>query len=1113
MLKSKFWKNELFIASLVCLLIISTNCAIYRNLQPTGDYTIINKEKQKDICTFRIVKLPEPNKPSLIVEYGKYPSYLEKRKVREWGEAKTSYAAAWLALAIGGIVYAINGWDEYEYQKDEKGDTTTFYGKRVGGIVIGIFGLAGAYVDLTENWKPASKYILKNYLLEDKNNFQSISNARFLVSAISISKQWQLNTDSNGQIEINIAEIADLVKDGSSLSINFESNDEIKYTHTVRVASAFFSDLKKYYASIRPPDLSTKLTFDDATSWKPNQIIDGAEKAFLVATIENRGEGKALDVKLNIANTNPMITLKSELNIGTIEPGKKIEERIPIFAAKEIADGKATFTANTKEQRGYDAKPFQLNLNVRHLDKPALSFTSFRLNDGATGMASGNNNNIAESDETVEVIAFVKNNGVGPALNTLLELSDTAMGVQLKQIKADLETIAPGETKQGKVVFYIPRTFAGKELKLNFAAQDMLGASILIQSYLLPIKSRAPLLAIEHRILSSDGVQVNQVSNGSDYLLEIKPRNDGSITANNIVINVTANTGVQLNETTRSIAQIAAGSSSGALVFPFSLPRAFANNELNFNTRLNQNEFDPVNNSITVPMVMRKPRLTLQTSFTNSRGEALIKQGDYAELNIAIQNTGDLDAENVAVNLNLNDPGIDFREPEKNLGRIPAGVTMPHKFKFYVKNSARVGSVMSTLQITQKDGFPATDKTLTLQIAEAGALVVTVPGQDDVINQPSARTAVAGRLNEKPRVKVKPRGVSESNQTFNSSIKIDIYISDDKPLLARDPEIYVNNKLQSKETLERGIGMEERSQAVGDRELNLVRSVQLAEGNNRIEVRFMDSDNESDADYVEVEYRTSRSDVYALIVGVSEYAAPKEKIDRLRYAHRDAQKFADYLTSPSGGNVPQDHIKLLTNNEATRNNIIKSLNQVLGRALENDVVYLYLAMHAKPDISGQPLFFLAYDSNPDDPWSTAIQQYELQGILQNAIHSKKVVWIADACHAGTIGSQDIGQRASRYDLTNRLLNEMAKARPGMAMFMATSASQTSQEGDKWNGGVFTNYLIQGMRGAADEDKNGFITLSELSRFVQRSVADATNGQQTPLVGGNYDGNMAVGQIK
>jgi len=75
--------------------------------------------------------------------------------------------------------------------------------------------------------------------------------------------------------------------------------------------------------------------------------------------------------------------------------------------------------------------------------------------------------------------------------------------------------------------------------------------------------------------------------------------------------------------------------------------------------------------------------------------------------------------------------------------------------------------------------------------------------------------------------------------------------------------------------------------------------------------------------------------------------------------------------------------------------------------------------------------------------------------------------------------------------------------------LATSASKTSKEGDKWNGGVFTHYLIQGMKGAADEDHNGFVSLSELSRCVKKAVPDAINGHQTPVVNGNYDGNMAV----
>lgn len=81
------------------------------------------------------------------------------------------------------------------------------------------------------------------------------------------------------------------------------------------------------------------------------------------------------------------------------------------------------------------------------------------------------------------------------------------------------------------------------------------------------------------------------------------------------------------------------------------------------------------------------------------------------------------------------------------------------------------------------------------------------------------------------------------------------------------------------------------------------------------------------------------------------------------------------------------------------------------------------------------------------------------------------------------------------------------------MLLATSASQTSKEGNKWNGGVFTHYLIQGMKGAADEDKNAFVTLSELSRYVQRAVADETNVQQTPVLGGDLDRNMPPGQVR
>ena len=93
------------------------------------------------------------------------------------------------------------------------------------------------------------------------------------------------------------------------------------------------------------------------------------------------------------------------------------------------------------------------------------------------------------------------------------------------------------------------------------------------------------------------------------------------------------------------------------------------------------------------------------------------------------------------------------------------------------------------------------------------------------------------------------------------------------------------------------------------------------------------------------------------------------------------------------------------------------------------------------------------------------------------------------------------------------MKEMAKARNGMAVFMAASGNQTSREGDQWQGGVFTKYLIEGLRGAADSNQNNLVTLSELAEYLPRAVIEATNARQRPEVGGNFDGSLPVGIVK
>ena len=87
----------------------------------------------------------------------------------------------------------------------------------------------------------------------------------------------------------------------------------------------------------------------------------------------------------------------------------------------------------------------------------------------------------------------------------------------------------------------------------------------------------------------------------------------------------------------------------------------------------------------------------------------------------------------------------------------------------------------------------------------------------------------------------------------------------------------------------------------------------------------------------------SKSNSYALVIGISDYQDPL--IPDLSFADADAQRFSDFLQSPSGGNIKSEQISLLLNDEATCGNVHQALDQLLEKAKKNDKVYIFFSGH------------------------------------------------------------------------------------------------------------------------------------------------------------------------
>ena len=81
-----------------------------------------------------------------------------------------------------------------------------------------------------------------------------------------------------------------------------------------------------------------------------------------------------------------------------------------------------------------------------------------------------------------------------------------------------------------------------------------------------------------------------------------------------------------------------------------------------------------------------------------------------------------------------------------------------------------------------------------------------------------------------------------------------------------------------------------------------------------------------------------------------------------------------------------------------------------------------------------------------------------------------------------------------------------KSRSKLTVLAAASGEEITGTLPDQGHGIFTYYLLKGLRGDADTDTDSHLTLSELHAYLQRKVSDAArrqNREQHPQLKSNH----------
>lgn len=249
---------------------------------------------------------------------------------------------------------------------------------------------------------------------------------------------------------------------------------------------------------------------------------------------------------------------------------------------------------------------------------------------------------------------------------------------------------------------------------------------------------------------------------------------------------------------------------------------------------------------------------------------------------------------------------------------------------------------------------------------------------------------------------------------------------------------------------------------------------------------------------------------YALIIGISKYKNNLKGINNLEYADADARSIYEFLQQPAGGGFSRENMRLLLNETATTASIREALPSFVSKASENDLLVVFIASHGAPDtFAPQQLYLITYDTDVLNMPQTALPMIELGSYINGNVKSKRLVLFFDACHSAGIATE--GTRALANNLANLYLETLLYKENGRSIITSSDINETSLESQKWgNGhGVFTYYLLEGLKGNADTNRDRLVSVGELFRYVRQKVRINTNFQQNPRMLAGDNDNLAL----
>src|SRR5215813_13045265 len=231
---------------------------------------------------------------------------------------------------------------------------------------------------------------------------------------------------------------------------------------------------------------------------------------------------------------------------------------------------------------------------------------------------------------------------------------------------------------------------------------------------------------------------------------------------------------------------------------------------------------------------------------------------------------------------------------------------------------------------------------------------------------------------------------------------------------------------------------------------------------------------------------------WAVVIGISKY----QKLpggQQLQFADHDASLFVEVIQKRG---VNPQNVKLLTGADATAAEIKSAIGNWLARsASPMDTVLIFFSGHGLFEREFGESYLLGYDSDPKDPYGTALSVSELAQAFSRRVKSGRVLLIADAVRRDFFDPDTDTESSKAFELS---FDQLTAAKPGIFTILGSGPGEFSREGQRWSGhGVFAKHLADVLQDGAEPNGDLAVAADKLFSLLRGRVADDTTGKQHP----------------